>query len=169
MHTFQVGKDFLLASKYDAETGARAVRLVRDHVGDHDSEFAAIRAIARRLGMSTAALRRWVRQASDAGQAGGVTIGIGQADPGAETEERRARTDHRDPQGRNIFSSRVHGRPDHALERLGRGHPRQSGSGPRSPTRPRTGHLTWSNAGSVRLGPTSCSSPTSPSTTGLDH
>jgi transposase len=63
-----------MASKYDAETRARAVRLVRDHVGDYDSEFAAIRAVAGRLGMSTEALRRWVRQADvDAGQAPGVT------------------------------------------------------------------------------------------------
>ena len=63
-----------MASKYDAETRARAVRLVRDHVGDYDSEFAAIRAVAARLGMSTEALRRWVRQAEvDAGQAVGVT------------------------------------------------------------------------------------------------
>jgi transposase len=74
MHTFQVGKVVLMASKYDAETRARAVRLVRDHVGDYDSEFAAIRAVAGRLGMSTEALRRWVRQADvDAGQAPGVT------------------------------------------------------------------------------------------------
>src|SRR5512140_1458450 len=74
MHTFQVGKDVLMASRYDAETRARAVRLVRDHVGDYESEFAAIRAVAGRLGMSTEALRRWVRQAEvDAGQAPGVT------------------------------------------------------------------------------------------------
>ena len=33
-----------MSSKYDAETRARAVRLVRDHVGDYDSEFAAIKA-----------------------------------------------------------------------------------------------------------------------------
>jgi transposase len=74
MHTFQVGKVVFMASRYDAETRVRAVRLVRDHVGDYDSEFAAIRAVAGRLGMSTEALRRWVRQADvDAGQAPGVT------------------------------------------------------------------------------------------------
>ena len=74
MHTFLVGMDGLMPSKYDEETRARAVRLVRDHVGDYDSEFAAIKAVASRLGMSTEALRRWVRQAEvDAGQAVGVT------------------------------------------------------------------------------------------------
>ena len=41
---------------------------------DYDSQFAAIKAVAARLGMSTEALRRWVRQAEvDAGQAVGVT------------------------------------------------------------------------------------------------
>ena len=45
-----------MSSKYDTETRARAVRLVREHVGDYDSEFAAIKAIAARLGMSTEAL-----------------------------------------------------------------------------------------------------------------
>jgi transposase len=74
MHTFLVGKDGLMPSKYDAETRARAVRLVRDHVGDYDSEFAAIRAVAGRLGMITEALRGWVRLAVvDAGLAVGVT------------------------------------------------------------------------------------------------
>jgi transposase len=74
MHTFQVGKDGVMPSKYDADTRARAVRLVRDHVGDYESEFAAIRAVAGRLGMSTETLRKWVRQAEvDSGQAPGVT------------------------------------------------------------------------------------------------
>ena len=63
-----------MSSKYDAETRARAVRLVRDHVGDYDSQFAAIKAVAARLGMSTEAVRRWVRQAEvDGGEAPGVT------------------------------------------------------------------------------------------------
>ena len=47
---------------------------MRDHVGDYDSQFAAIKAVAARLEMSTEALRRWVRQAEvGAGQAVGVT------------------------------------------------------------------------------------------------
>jgi transposase len=74
MHTFLVGKDVLMSSKYDAETRARAVRLVLDHVGDYDSQFAAIKAVAARLGMSSEAVRRWVRQAEvDGGEAPGVT------------------------------------------------------------------------------------------------
>lgn len=61
------------SSRYDAETRARAVRLVRDHVGDYDSEWAAITAVSARLGMSAETLRKWIRQAAvDAGEAPGV-------------------------------------------------------------------------------------------------
>ena len=60
---------------YSRETRERAVRLVREHAGDYPSEFAAIRAVAARLGVGTPeTLRKWVRQAEvDAGQAPGVT------------------------------------------------------------------------------------------------
>ena len=62
-----------MSSRYDAETRARAVRLVRDHVGDYDSEWAAITAVSARLGMSAETLRKWIRQAAvDAGEAPGV-------------------------------------------------------------------------------------------------
>jgi transposase len=63
-----------MAIRYDEKTKARAVRLVREHVGDYQTEWAAIKAIAGRLGMSAETLRRWVRQAQiDAGEAAGVS------------------------------------------------------------------------------------------------
>ncbi len=60
---------------YSKETRERAVRLVREHAGDYPSEFAAMKAVAARLGIGTAeTLRKWVRQAEiDQGQAPGVT------------------------------------------------------------------------------------------------
>ena len=60
---------------YGRETRERAVRLVREHAGDYPSEFAAIKAVAARLGIGSAeTLRKWVRQAEvDAGEAPGVT------------------------------------------------------------------------------------------------
>ena len=62
-----------MSSRYGAETRAKAVRLVRDHVGDYDSEWAAITAVSARLGMSAETLRKWIRQtAVDAGEAPGV-------------------------------------------------------------------------------------------------
>jgi transposase len=40
------------------------VRLVREHAGDYESEWAAMKAISARLGMSAETLRKWVRQAA---------------------------------------------------------------------------------------------------------
>jgi len=49
------------------------VRLVREHRDDYDSEWAAMKAIAGRLGMNAETLRKWVRQAEiDAGEAAGI-------------------------------------------------------------------------------------------------
>jgi transposase len=63
-----------MPNKYDHETRAKAVRLVRDHVGDYETEWAAIKAVSIRLGMSTETLRKWVRQSEvDSGESGGVT------------------------------------------------------------------------------------------------
>jgi transposase len=63
-----------MPSKYDENTKARAVRLVREHRDDYDSEWAAMKAIASRLGMNTETLRKWVRQAEiDAGEAAGTS------------------------------------------------------------------------------------------------
>jgi transposase len=63
-----------MASRYDENTKARAVRLVREHAGDYETEWAAMKAISARLGMSGETLRKWVRQAEvDAGEAPGMT------------------------------------------------------------------------------------------------
>jgi len=63
-----------MASKFDQETRAKAVRLVREHSGDYASEWAAISSVAGRLGMNAETLRKWIRQDQvDAGEAPGVT------------------------------------------------------------------------------------------------
>lgn len=65
--------------KFDAETRAKAIRLVRDHVGDYASEYEAMRTVAARLGMNTETLRKWVRQAEvDAGEVEGTTSAAAQ-------------------------------------------------------------------------------------------
>ena len=59
--------------RFDENTKARAVRLVREHADDYDSEWAAMCAVSARLGMTAETLRKWVRQAEvDAGEAAGV-------------------------------------------------------------------------------------------------
>ena len=61
-------------SKYSAEVRERAVRMVLDHRDQYDSQWAAICSIAEKLGCSTEALRRWLRQAEqDRGLRPGVT------------------------------------------------------------------------------------------------
>lgn len=60
--------------KYDQDTRAKAVRLVREHAGEYPTEYAAITAVSRRLGMSAETLRKWIRQVEvDEGTAAGVT------------------------------------------------------------------------------------------------
>jgi transposase-like protein len=49
--------------RYSPEIRERAVRLVRDQTPQHPSQWAAITAIAPKLGCTTETLRRWVREA----------------------------------------------------------------------------------------------------------
>jgi transposase len=66
-----------MASRDDENTKARAVRLVREHVGDYETDWAAMKAISAWVGMSAETLRKSVRQADvDAGEAAGVPTEI---------------------------------------------------------------------------------------------
>jgi putative transposase len=63
-----------MPSRYDPETRAKAVRLVLEHRDDYPSEWAAITAVSKRLGMNAETLRNWIRkQQFDDGQRDGVT------------------------------------------------------------------------------------------------
>lgn len=76
MHTSFVGKVHLMPSKYDPETRAKAVRLVVEHREDYPSEWAAIEAVSKRLGMTAETLRKWIRQTEvDDGDREGTTTG----------------------------------------------------------------------------------------------
>jgi transposase len=61
-------------SRYPAELRQRAVRMVAEVRPSYDSDWAAITAVAQKLGIGTTeTLRKWVRQAEvDAGQRPGV-------------------------------------------------------------------------------------------------
>ena len=61
-------------SRYSPEVRERAVRMVLDHGGQYDSEWAAIRSIAEKIGCTAETLRGWVRQTErDAGRRPGLT------------------------------------------------------------------------------------------------
>lgn len=48
--------------RYSPEVRERAVRMVREHEQEYESQWSAIRSIAEKIGCSAEALRNWVRQ-----------------------------------------------------------------------------------------------------------
>src|SRR4029077_939788 len=61
-------------NKYSKEVRERAVRMVLEHQGEYESQWAAICSIAGKIGCTNETLRSWVRQAErDGGQRPGVT------------------------------------------------------------------------------------------------
>jgi len=62
------------SNRYPREVRERAVRMVLEHEGEYDSQWAAISSVASKLGMTAETLRKWVRQAeTDGGLRSGVT------------------------------------------------------------------------------------------------
>lgn len=60
--------------RFSPEVRERAIRLVREQTPQHPSQWAAISAIAPKLGCTNETLRRWVREAErDAGERPGPT------------------------------------------------------------------------------------------------
>ena len=51
------------SNKYSREVRERAVRMVLEHQGDHDSRWSAIGSIAQKIGCTRETLRKWIRQA----------------------------------------------------------------------------------------------------------
>ena len=50
-------------TRYSPEVRERAVRLVLEPQGEHDSQWSAIPSVASKLGCTAETLRKWVRQA----------------------------------------------------------------------------------------------------------
>jgi len=61
-------------SRSSPEVRERAVRMVVEHEGQYDSQWAAIRSIASKIGCTGETLRKWVRQTErDEGRRPGLT------------------------------------------------------------------------------------------------
>ena len=79
-------------NKFSAEVRERAVRMVREHQGDHASQWAAIASIASKIGCTAESLRRWLRQAErDAGMRPGATTDERERIKALERENRELR------------------------------------------------------------------------------
>ena len=50
------------SKKYSREVRERAVRLVLDSQGQHESQWAAIKSVAVKIGCTAETLRKWIRQ-----------------------------------------------------------------------------------------------------------
>jgi transposase len=62
------------ATRYAPEVRERAVRLVFEHQGEHDSQWAAIGSIASKIGCTAETLRKWVRRTErDQGKRSGLS------------------------------------------------------------------------------------------------
>jgi transposase-like protein len=62
------------STRYPVEVRERAVRLVFDSMGQHGSQWAAIEAIAPKIGCTPETLRKWVRRDEhDSGKREGLT------------------------------------------------------------------------------------------------
>ncbi|KQT77454.1 transposase [Methylobacterium sp. Leaf465] len=77
---------------FSPEVRERAVRMVLEHQGEHDSQCGAIRSIAAKIGCPGETLRNWVRQAErDQGQRAGQTTDERQRIKALEREVREIR------------------------------------------------------------------------------
>ena len=60
--------------RYSPEVRERAVRMVFEHEGEYESQWAALISIASKIGCTAETLRKWVRRAEvDQGRRNGLT------------------------------------------------------------------------------------------------
>lgn len=78
--------------RYPREVRERAVRLVREHASEHETEWQAILSIAEKIGCTGETLRKWVRQAQvDSGSRPGLSTQEAQRIKELERENKELR------------------------------------------------------------------------------
>jgi len=79
-------------NKFSSEVRERAVRMVREHEGDHASRWAAMVSIASKFGCSPHTLREWVQKVDrDAGRLPGTASDVATKLKALERENRELR------------------------------------------------------------------------------
>src|SRR5579875_2716025 len=80
------------SKRYPVEVRERAVRLVLEHRGEYETEWAAISSIALKMGCTAETLSKWVRQAEvDRGSRPGLSSAEAQRIKELERENRELR------------------------------------------------------------------------------
>jgi transposase-like protein len=80
------------SNKFSPEVRERAVKMVSDHAGEYESQWAAIVSIAAKIGCSAQTLCNWVRQHErDSGKRDGVTTAEKERIKALERENRELR------------------------------------------------------------------------------
>jgi transposase len=78
--------------RYSPEVRERAVRMVREHLGDYPSRWAAIESIAAKIGCTTQTLDTWIKQAErDVGERSGLSTDERARTKALERENRELR------------------------------------------------------------------------------
>jgi transposase-like protein len=76
-------------NKYSAEVRERAVRLVVDNLGQHESRWSAILSISSKIGCAPQTLNEWVKKAEvDRGDRAGITTEMAEKLKALERENR---------------------------------------------------------------------------------
>ena len=76
-------------NKYSAEVRERAVRMVLDNAGQHESRWSAILSISSKIGCAPQTLNEWVKKAEvDRGDRAGVTTEMAERMKALERENR---------------------------------------------------------------------------------
>ena len=79
-------------NKYSPEVRERAVRMVLDHEGQHESRWAAIVSISSKIGCAPQTLNEWVKKAEvDGGRRAGMPTEIAERLKALERENRELR------------------------------------------------------------------------------